>query len=379
MAAPLNILELRDTYEIGGPGKTILETAKAIDGAKFRTHLGVFRTVAEPADSPFLSAARAIDLPVHAIEGRSRYDPALIWRVADVIRRFDIGVVHAHEVKSDVIGVLAARLCGVKMMTTLHGWIGNSSRQRKLIAIDKRVVRRFDRVIAVSRAIYDEMTQAGMAPTTLRLLHNGIVLDRYRRTGQRGVVDQLAGHPVRGPIISSVGRLSAEKGHLDLVEALALVRARGAFASLVLVGDGPERAALERRVEELGLGGSVVFAGYYDQPARVVEESNLVVLPSHTEGLPNAALEALAMEVPVLATCVGGTPEVIVDGETGRLVPARHPGAMAGALMEFLTDPAPWREMAMRGRTMVETQFDFGLRTRRLEAIYDELSGAQPS
>ena len=102
----------------------------------------------------------------------------------------------------------------------------------------------------------------------------------------------------------------------------------------------------------------------------------MLVLPSHTEGLPNAALEALAMNVPVLATRVGGTPEVINDGETGRLVEAHRPEQLAGAMVEYLTNPQPWLQMAERGREMVREHFNFATRTRRLEAVYAELVSA---
>ena len=98
-----------------------------------------------------------------------------------------------------------------------------------------------------------------------------------------------------------------------------------------------------------------------------------MVLPSHTEGLPNAVLEAHAMEVPVLATRVGGTPEVITDNETGRLVPSHAPDALADGIIDFVHNPEPWRRMATAGRLMVERQFDFKARTRRLETIYAEL------
>jgi glycosyltransferase involved in cell wall biosynthesis len=131
---------------------------------------------------------------------------------------------------------------------------------------------------------------------------------------------------------------------------------------------------LEARVRALGLSDVVRFLGYVDQPQRILEGTDLMVLPSHTEGLPNAALEALAMEVPVLATRVGGTPEVITDGETGRLVPARAPQQMADAIDEFLDDPALWKRMAQQGRVMVEQRFDFLARTRTMEHIYSELA-----
>jgi len=372
---PLNVLDLRDTHEIGGPGKTILETFREIDIDRFRLHLGVFLTRHEGADTPFIRAARQYGMPVHVIRGFNQYDPRLIWRVAGLVKALDIDIVHAHEVKSDVIAYLSSRLHRVPIVTTLHGWIGNSVRQRVFIALDRRIVRRFDRVIAVSNGIRDEALATGLAAGSVRLVHNAIVLERYRRTGARGFLASLIGRTPSGPVVASIGRLSAEKGHADLIAALGLVVARGHKVCAVLAGDGPEQPKLREMIRALGLDDSVHLPGYVSHPERLLEETDLMVLPSHTEGLPNAALEALAMEVPVLATRVGGTPEVITDGETGRLVDARSPQALAEGIAAFLTDPVPWKRMAKAGRSMVERQFDFQARTRRMETIYAELAG----
>lgn len=370
---PVNILHLRDTYEIGGPGKTILETYRAIDRERFRLHLGVFLVRGESGDSPFTAEARRIDMPVHFVRGRHSYDPRMIGRVIDLVKELQIDIVHAHEVKSDVITYLAARLHAVPIVTTLHGWIGNSLKQRLLLKLDKRIVRGFDRVIAVSRRIEEELIASGVPGAKLRLLHNAIVLERYRRTGRGGTLVELIGRPVSKPVLASLGRLSPEKGHADLVKAIDIVRRRGQNVSLVLIGDGPERSKLVQEVTALGLQESVHLPGYIQEPQRLLEEIDLMVLPSHTEGLPNAALEALLMEVPVLATRVGGTPEVITDGDTGRLVPAHSPEALAEGILEFLAAPATWKQMASRGKVMVEMNFDFRARTRRLEAIYTEM------
>ncbi|MEZ5287585.1 MAG: glycosyltransferase [Vicinamibacterales bacterium] len=164
-----------------------------------------------------------------------------------------------------------------------------------------------------------------------------------------------------------------EKGHADLIDALAIVAARGRRVSTVLAGDGPSRPDLERRIQAAGLQDDVHLPGYVSQPARLLQDADLMVLPSHTEGLPNAALEALAMDVPVLATRVGGTPEVITDGETGRLVEARAPEQMAAAILEFLDDPARWTRWALAGKAFVEANFDFRARTRKLEDLYVEM------
>lgn len=376
MPRPVNVLDLRDTTEIGGPGKTILETFKAVDSSRFRLHVGVFQAHREGEETPFVTAARQYGMPVHVLRGITQYDPRLITRTAALARDLDIDIVHAHEVKSDVIACLAEKLCGVALVTTLHGWIGNSPKQRMLIALDQRVVRRFDLVIAVSRQIRDQAIAAGVPVERVRLLHNAIVLERYRRSTKRGL-EALVGKPMGGPVIASIGRLSAEKGHVDLVEALGIVARRGHRFSAVLAGDGPERSRIAGRIEALGLADVVHLPGYVARPQEILNETDLMVLPSHTEGLPNAALEALAMDVPVLATDVGGTPEVVVDGETGRLVEPKHPAALAKAIEEFVTDPSAWRKLAAQGRALVERQFDFGARTRALEDMYTALNTAR--
>lgn len=369
----LNILDLRDTYEIGGPGKTIIETYKALDQSRFRMHLGVFSTRAESTETPFVMAAKNCGMPVHSIRGFNQYDPAMVWRLIELVKAMSVDIVHAHEVKSDVITCLAAKLYPMTIVTTLHGWIGNSLKRRLLTAVDKRIMGQFDRVFVVSRKIGEELAAVGVSSSRVRLIHNAIVTERYRRMGRRGVLADVIGCQIPHPVISAIGRLSPEKGHSDLIEAMAIVKACGHKVSLILIGDGPERQKLLRQIQALDLEDSVHLPGYINQPERLLEEIDLTVLPSKTEGLPNAVLESLMMEVPVLATSVGGTPEIITDGETGRLVPPGSPNALAEGIMEFLANVQLWKAMAMKGKAVVEAQFDFKARTRQLEALYTEL------
>jgi glycosyltransferase involved in cell wall biosynthesis len=370
----IRVLDLRDTREIGGPGKTILETFRAIDSARFELHLGVFLRRDESERNPFIEAARACGMPVHVLRGYNQYDPRLIWRLARLVKRLDIDIVHAHEVSSDVLTYLASKLHRVAIMTTLHGWIGNNAKQRLLMALDRRILPSFDRVLVVSEQIRDALHAQGVPGENMLLLRNAIVVERYRRTGQRGFLASLVGAPLKAPVIASIGRLSPEKGHRDLIDALAIAASRVYRVSAILAGDGPDRTALSEKIRALGLEDSVYLPGYVSEPQRILEEADLVVLPSHTEGLPNAALEAMVMEVPLLATRAGGTPEVVTDRETGRLVAPRSPEALAGGIIDFLTHPAPWTEMARRGREVVERRFNFQTRTRHLETIYAELA-----
>ena len=369
----LTILDLRDTHEIGGPGKTILETYRAIDHSRFDLHLGLFRSVDDRAETPFLEAAKAIGMPIHQVRARGPYDPSLIWRLASLVREQRFDIVHPHEASSDVITYAMRAIHRVPIVSTAHGWIGNSAKQRLMINLDKRVLRRFDRVIAVSEKMRRDLIDARVPAAKITLLHNAIVLEKYRRSNEGGALDALVGRTLPRPVLVSIGRLSPEKGHADLVDALALVAARGRRVTAVLAGDGPSRANLAARIDAAGLHEWVHLPGYVQQPARLLQDADLMVLPSHTEGLPNAALEAFAMEVPVLATHVGGTPEVVTDGVTGKLVPPHSPESLAAGIMSFLDDPATWQRWAQQGRHTVEAQFDFKTRTRKLEDIYLEM------
>lgn len=371
--ARLKILDLRDTHEIGGPGKTILESFRAIDHDRFDLHVGVFRAWVERDDTPFLAAARAFGMPIHEGRGGSAYDPRQVRRLAQIVRDGAFDIVHAHEAVSDVLTYLMSFLHRVPIVSTAHGWIANSRKGAFMVALDKRVLARFDCVIAVSRKMQRDLVGAGAPEAKVTLLHNAIVLENYRRSDGPGALASLVGRRLPSPVMVSIGRLSPEKGHADLIDALAIVAARGRHIATVLAGDGPARADLEQRIRAAGLQDWVHLPGYIDRPARLLQDADSMVLPSHTEGLPNAALEALAMQVPVLATNVGGTPEVVVDGETGRLVPAKAPEALAAGILDFLDDRAKWQDWARRGRQTVEEHFDFKARTRKLEALYVEI------
>ena len=374
---PIRVLDLRDTHEIGGPGKTILETFRAIDREKFELHLAVFRAPGDREDTPFLKASREIGMPIHEIAGHGPYDPGQVWRLSQLVRdgRFDI--VHPHEVSSNAITYAMSMIHRVPVVSTAHGWFGDSPKHHAMVALDKHLLGGFDRVIAVSDRIRHDLIKAGVSERRITLLHNAIVIGNYRRNAAPGILESLVGKTLARPVIVSIGRLSPEKGHADLVEALRIVANRGRHVSTVLAGDGPSRAAIADQIRAADLQDSVYLPGYVQQPARLLQDADLMVLPSHTEGLPNAALEALAMQVPVLATNVGGTPEVISDGDTGMLIPSRSPERIAAGIIDFLDHRAKWQRWAERGLQTVENQFNFTIRTRKLESLYQEMGTRQ--
>ena len=372
MAEKIKILHLRDTYEVGGPGKTILETISHIDKSLFSVSIGVFSNGRDTGEIPFISEARKRGITVHVIRG-GRYNPLIVREIISLLKKLQIDILHTHEARSDLLGCLAGKITRTPIVATMHGWIANSWKQETITRINKWAARYFDRVIVVNGPMKDALLKEGIPPSIVSVLHNCIVKENYYRDQQEGYISQSIGKEIGSPVIGTLGRLSPEKGHGDFVEAAAIVLSRGYKAHFVIVGDGPEAGKITGMISGKRLENSVTMTGYLRDPRRVLQEFDLMVLPSYSEGLPNVVLESLMMEVPVISTAVGGVPDIIRDGEEGTLIPPGNPGTMAQAIIDFLNDPEKHKSMALKGKKIVEDRFDFKVRTLKLEKIYTEI------
>ena len=369
----INILDVRDTDEIGGPGKTILETAKRLDKNRFTNHLAVFQIRTEYEETSFIKEARKIDIPLHIIKSHNQYDPAIIFKLLKVIKKNNIHILHTHEPKSDIIGYLVKQLCNVHLVSTIHGYIKNSFRDHLYNKIDKFILRRFDRVIVVSDLMKKQMHQSGISIDKLYLVYNSIVIENYINLGRATILENITKRDFRDPIIATIGRLNPEKGHKDFIEAANTVLKKGYDASFVLVGDGVERGKLQDMARNLGLESKILFTGYIQDIVSIYRNIDLMVLPSYTEGLPNVVLESLLMEVPVIATSVGGTTEIIEHNETGVIIRPGRPTELADKIVDFIRYKDDFKKMAIEGRADVIKRFNFHNRCKIIEELYVNL------
>ncbi|GEJ56262.1 hypothetical protein AMYX_10030 [Anaeromyxobacter diazotrophicus] len=254
-----------------------------------------------------------------------------------------VDVLHAHQLLSpSTVGLAAGPLAGLPLIVNPHacgeiGDVGVLSRSAVGRARLRAVVTRADAFVAVSRAIRDELLAAGAPPEKLWSIGNGVDTERYAPAGasERAALRRALGLPA-GPLAVYTGRLAPEKGVDVLVEAWPEVAARVPGARLALVGAGAEQARLEQLASARGAGGSIAFVGAVPDAAPYLRAADAAVLPSRTEGLPVALLEAMSCGLPVVATRVGGSAEVLADGGAGRLVPPEDPPALAAALAEAL-------------------------------------------
>lgn len=372
----INVLHLRDTDRVCGPGKTIIETVCATDSREFTQKVGLFLLPSETGNQYHQAATRR-GVEVIPVTSSHPYDPRVVKTLVGIVKAHRIHIVHSHEYKSDLLAYLVSRVYPIPIMTTIHGWITNSLKSRFAVGISRRVLRHFERVVAVSGETKRRVLACGVPEERVVVIHNAIVTENYRPEAHaRGYLRARFGLPSDALIVGNIGRLSPEKGQRDFVTAAVPLVREYPNAYFALVGDGAERAALERQAGELGLGDRVLFTGHLQDVRPAYRDIDILALTSHTEGLPNVVLESLCMNTPVLATDVGGTSDIVQDGVTGLLVPHESPRAIAEGLRRLIGDPSLARRLAENGRRLIHERFTFAQRVAKEEALYRDILAA---
>jgi glycosyltransferase involved in cell wall biosynthesis len=376
--APVRVLELRSVRGTGGgPEKTILLGA-AQAGPGIAVTVCYLRDTRDPV---FGIDRRASAAGVDYVEVRERHslDPS-IWRpLRQLVRSRAIDVVHAHEYKTDLLAWLLSRSTGVVPLATAHGWTGHSRRERLVYyPADKRVLRRFPVVVAVSSEVKADLIAHGCRPERVRVLLNGIDHETFRRDPGRVPEARARFGLTRGQIvIGAVGRLEPQKRFDLLIEAFAALRQAHPTAQLLIAGDGSQTQALRARIDACRVGSCCRLLGHVDDVPLFHHAIDLFVQSSTYEGTPNAVLEAMALESPVVATDAGGTAELVQHGRDGLIVASGDAGALATAMDHAIADGDATRARVKAARRRVETDLSFDSRRRALEAIYRELAEAR--
>lgn len=280
------------------------------------------------------------------------------------LREFQPAVVHAHGYRADLVAGSAARALGLPRVSTVHGFTGGDWKNRLYERLQLRAFRQFGAVIAVSRPIRDRLLRQGLPAERIAVIPNAWA---PAPPSPRGPARARLGLKDTDFAIGWVGRLSAEKGADVFLAALAAGAGRDAVP--VIVGDGRERAALERQAADLGLGARVRWAGMVPQAAALFPGFDCYVLSSRTEGTPIALFEAMAAGVPIVATRVGGVPDVLTESEA-LLVPPEDPAALAVAITAVRQDPAAAAARAARAGEVLARRFAPGPWLEQHLALY---------
>jgi glycosyltransferase involved in cell wall biosynthesis len=291
---------------------------------------------------------------------RGKLDASVIPRLVRLMRDGRYDIVHTHMFASNLLGRLAAMLAGVPVIVSTVQLIADREAWWEIL-VDCLLQHRTDTMIASSQAVRQSFIQRGIRPAKIAVIYNSVDLARFDvvdREAARRAMRQAFGWDEGHLVVGTVARLERIKGLDHLIEAAKTVAEAIPQAGFLVVGDGPQREDLLSRVRQLGLGERFVFAGLRSDIPQILPALDLFVLPSLSEALGIAAIEALASGVPVVASRVGGVPEVVIHGETGLLVPPGDAGQLAQAVSRVAANPAEARRWADCGRKRVRLMFD---------------------
>jgi glycosyltransferase involved in cell wall biosynthesis len=369
----MNVVQLLASPFLGGPERQTLGLACSLPPSYRTTFLSFWES---GRCRPLLDEARRCGFEAVALEGNY---PRL-WRaageVAGHLKRLRASVLCCSGYKPDLVGWLAARRAGVPVVAVAHGWTGATWRVRLWEALDAFAMRLMDATVCVSEAMAVKVRRAGVPPRKAVVIRNAVSDDAFteRDPSARAWLEGL--FPARPALlVGAAGRLSPEKGFEKLIEAAAIVTQALPGVAFVLFGEGPLRQELTKQIAERHLQGRFVLGGFRSDLGRLWPALDLAALSSYTEGLPVAVLEAMAASVPVVATAVGGTPEVIEEGVSGQLVAAGDAAALAGRMLGLLRDDAGRRAMGRRAQMRVRAHFSFAVQAEQYQRLFQRLIG----
>src|SRR5262249_5024889 len=358
------------------PMRTVLhtESSRGLGGQEIRTlhearwtgERGWRVILACQPDGRLIERARDAGLATLALPMKAPWDARAVGRLVSLIKREHIDIVHTHSSIDAWIGGMAARSVRVPVVRTRHvsipirrGW-------------NPVYTWLADRVITSGEAIRRLVVAAGAPAHRVVALPAGVDLDEF--PFGRGATPLAQDLALGRPVIGSVAMFRGSKGHAHLIEAFAAIRREHRDATLLLVGDGLRRRWVEGLAREAGLEAAVVFTGFRPDVAALLGLMDCFVLAStRTEGVPPSLLQAFAVGVPVVASDVGGVPEVVIDGVTGRLVKIDAPGDLARGIESVLADPVGGARQAVAGRRLIEERFSHAAVVTRLLDLYAEV------
>jgi glycosyltransferase involved in cell wall biosynthesis len=359
----------------GGPEKTILNSAQFLAHSGYRNLCAYMHPPGDPGFEELRKKARRARAPLFGVHDRGAWDWRVVPEFLRICRRERVRIWHGHDYKSNLLGLLLRRFWPMRLVTTVHGWVHYTPRMPLYYAIDRFCLRHYERVICVSADLKATCLALGVPAQRCVLIKNGVDTAAYARRLSPEDAKRRLGVPAGRLVVGAVGRLSPEKGFADLIRCADELLRRGLDLELLIVGEGEQKDALRDLIRQLGRGERVRLLGYRVDTTRLYEAMDVFALSSVREGLPNVLLEAMAMEVPVVATRIAGVPDVIRDGENGYLVEPAAPAEMLRALARLLTDDGLRARFAAGARRGVEAGHSFAGRMEQVRILYDDLLG----
>jgi glycosyltransferase involved in cell wall biosynthesis len=366
--SPVPVLHLIVELSIGGAQIALRRLLSHLDRQRFKPQVACFYN----GDGAVAREIRANGVLVTDLGMAGKYRLDAFWRLNRLLRDQHPAILHTWMFHANIPGRLIGRTAGVPVIITSERTMGQEGNFRRWL--NRSTARWANSIVCVSQSVADfAIGKIGLPAKKIVVIPNGIELDQFENLPIQSEARVKYQLPEGALIIGAIGRPRAVKGYSYLIDAFARLAQGHPSAHLLFVGDGPDRSRLEEQVQTTGFIDRVTFlADQLDIPS-LLPALDILALPSLHEGMPNVAIEAMAAGLPVVATAVGGTPEVIIDGINGLLVPPRNPEALAGALSRLLLDPDLRQRMGQAGRQRAFEQFNIQHTVQQTQVLYESL------
>jgi glycosyltransferase involved in cell wall biosynthesis len=365
------VVHLMSSTFFGGPERQALGLAINLPD----TYRTVFLLFAENGKcQPFVNEINCHGMQAVVLQKNAPQYRATIIELADQFRWLKADVVCCHGYKADLLGLAAGRLAGVVVLSVSRGWAAAPLKVRVNEMLDKFSLRWMDGVVCVSDGQATKVRRTGISPRRVHVIRNAIQIERFAKIDS-AYHELLHGYFPKPPgrIVGAAGRLSPEKGFGVLLQAAELVLQADPHAGFVMFGEGPLRDVMARQIVARGLQDSFILAGFRSDLDCFIPHFDVLALPSFTEGLPNVVLEAFAAAVPVVATAVGGTSEVVENGVNGFLVPPGDPQGLARGIIAVFQNADEGKTLGQRGRQRVREEFTFEAQALQYHRLFTSL------
>lgn len=369
MNRPKRVAHLLASNFFGGPEKQLVEHAQRIAERNFEPQIISFMEGNEI--NQLLVQAQQRGITTRSLLASGPCDLSLIGKVLEILKFEKTDLLCVHGYKANVIGRIATWLAGVPLVAISRGWTGEDSKIRVYEWLDRKFLKFADHIVAVSAKQQEKITHFGIPIEKISVIHNCINVNG----GPESVVSIRTelGLERDALLVVSAGRLSPEKNYSGMIDAARIVAGKNKNIYFAVFGEGVQRAELAGKIALAGLSNRFFLPGFRIDMQTLLWDIDIFVLPSFTEGLPNVILEAFAAGKPIVATAVGGTPEVVEDGISGFLTDPREPECMAKYILRLAEDPDLRKGMGTRGLENVKMNYTFEHQTDQYEKVYQRL------
>jgi glycosyltransferase involved in cell wall biosynthesis len=364
----MNILHLRVSNFYGGPERQLHFHARFARTTEYHVTIGSFSEHGERPE--FLDTIEADGLAVHLFPVTSAYDRQAVSLLKNYLKANRIDVLCTHEYRTHLIGMLSTRGTNTGWVAFSRGWTMDNLKVRLYHLLDKGIIRFADHIVAVSKAQKKRLERLLITGKQISVAYNSIMPEAFDPVAPVNLRDRY-GFPPDSVVCISAGRFSREKGQRFFVAAAGDALKSNAKLRFVLFGDGPDYADLSASIAAAGLTDSIRCPGHEKNLIGCLKGADILVNPSLSEGLPNIVLEGMAVGVPVIATAVGGVPEMLTDRQNGLLVPAADSKALSAALQSLAADRDLQKQVTHAAARTIKETFSFQQQFADIAAVYD--------